>query len=167
MSGRRYFSRVSQRTSWQPSLVRSTLEQTLIPIAPISYSLSLLSMHSIRRPVDQRRLIAVEIIILQGSTLRCMTIQSIAYRDANRAPPPVSAHLQKISCQGYQSDTPAVQDEPNHLVSAKYVAATEPELAQTRKRLLPAWGSPEPLNQGRPAARVVSGGDHSIVWCKC
>jgi hypothetical protein len=82
---------------------------------------------------------AVEIIILQGSALSYMTIQSLAYRDAIRAPPPVSAN---------------------------YVAATESELAQTCKRLLPALGSPEPLNQGPDAAGVAPGGDHSIVLCK-
>jgi len=31
---------------------------------------------------------------------------------------------------------------------------------------LPAWGSPEPPNQGPDAAKVVPGGDHSIVWRK-
>jgi hypothetical protein len=86
--------------------------------------------------VGQKRLMAVEIIILQGTTHSCMTVQSLAYRDANRAPPPVSTHVPKISCHGSQSDTPAVQDERNHLVSADNVAATESELAQMRKRLL-------------------------------
>jgi hypothetical protein len=76
---------------------------------------------------------AVEIIILQGSTLSCMIIQSLAHRDATERHLPVTTYLQKISCQGSQSDTPAMQD---HLVFANYVAATESELAQTCKRLL-------------------------------
>jgi hypothetical protein len=92
-----------------------------------------------------------------------MTTKRPAPRDTNKETPPVSTHLQKISYQGPQSDTPAVQDERNHLVSANYVAATEFELAQACKELLPAWGPPEPLNQGPDAARVVPGGDHSIV----
>jgi hypothetical protein len=61
---------------------------------------------------------AVEIIILQGSTLSCMIIQSLAYGDATERHLPVSTYLQEISRQGSQSDTPTVQDGRNHLVFA-------------------------------------------------
>jgi hypothetical protein len=118
MSGRRHFSGVSQRTSWQPSQVRCTLEETLIPIAPISYSLSLFSMYCIRRTETfncsrNYHFTRQHAQLYESRTPRCQHNATSGVH-----------HVQKISCQGSQSDTHAVQNERKHVVSANYLAAT-------------------------------------------